>query len=419
MALVLIGSSHQDLPLAELEKLERFAEPIRDALFGSVAKSCGITGGVMISTCNRFELYLEAERFHEAVKQTIALIAEVTGLGLEYCSQVLRVSFESTVVNHLFNLTAGLDSMIVGEAEIAGQVREAFKQAQRRGESTSRIESLFQHALATSKKVKTSTDLGAAGRSIAQVALQLVEQRHWPIAGKRALVLGTGAYARVVVSALQTMGCSEIEVFSSSGRARRFSESHGTTPIDRDGLSEALTNADLVIACSGTGTHLIDADLLKQSRPVHATLPILDLALSSDVADDVHALSTVDLIDLEVIGKNAPGERADAIAAARAIVQEAVLEFEEGLASRSVDPVVASMRAHVGLLIDEETDRVRRRAGEDVATAVAQSLHRVTNALLHTPSIRARELARNGNEDNYRQAVQLLFGIDVDEKQDV
>ena len=419
MALVLIGSSHQYLPLAELERFERFTEPIREALFGRVAKNCGISGGVVVATCNRFELYLEAERFHEAVDQTIALIAEVAGLELEYCSQVLRVSYESTAVQHLFNLTAGLDSMIIGEVEVAGQVREAFKQAQRRGESTSRIEFLFQRALATSKKVKTSTDLGAAGRSIAHVALQIVEQKHWPLNGKRALILGTGAYARVVVAALQSMECSEIEVFSASGRARRFSESHGTIPINREGLSEAISKTDLIIACSGTGTHLIDADLVKQSRSANSVLPIIDLALSSDVASDVHALPEIDVIDLDVIGKNAPSERGDAISAARSIVKQAVSDFELELSSRSADPLVALMRAHVGLLITDETERVRRRSGEDAAIEVSHSLHRVTNALLHTPSIRARELARTGNEDAYRQAIQLLFDIDVDEKQDV
>lgn len=419
MALILIGSSHQDLPLDELEKLERFTDPIREALFSSVAKSCGITGGVVLATCNRFELYLESERFHEAVDQTISLIAEVSGLGREYCNQILRVSFESTVVHHLFNLTSGLDSMIVGEVEIAGQVREAFKQAQRRGESTSRIEILFQRALATSKKVKTSTDLGAAGRSIAHVALQLVEKRHWPLANKRALILGTGAYARVVVAALHSLDCSEIQVFSSNGRAHRFSETHGTVPIARDDLSQALGEVDVVIACSGNGTHLIDADLLNQSRISNITLPILDLALSSDLARDVHDLAYVDVINLDVIGRNAPGEHSEAIAEARGIVQQAVFEFEAEIATRSVEPVVASMRAHVGLLIDEETERVRRKSGEGVASEVAHSLHRVTNALLHTPSIRARELARNGNEEDYRHAIQLLFGIDVDQKQDV
>jgi glutamyl-tRNA reductase len=419
VALVLIGSSHQYLPLAELERFERFTEPIRNALFGRVAKNYGISGGVVVATCNRFELYLEAERFHEAVDQTIALIADVSGLGIEYCSQVLRVSYESTVVQHLFNLTAGLDSMIIGEVEVAGQVREAFKQAQRRGESTSRIEFLFQRALATSKKVKTSTDLGAAGRSIAHVALQIVEQKHWSLNGKRALILGTGAYARVVVGALQSMGCLEIEVYSASGRARRFSDTHGTIAIDSEGLSQSVAKADLVIACSGTGTHLIDARLIQESRTGTSVLPILDLALSSDVAADVHALQEVDVIDLEAIGKNAPSERGDAISAARAIVQQAVSDFESALTSRSTDPLVALMRAHVGLLITDETDRVRRRSGEDAAIEVSHSLHRVTNALLHTPSIRARELALNGNEDAYRRAIQLLFDIDVDEKQDV
>ena len=99
-------------------------------------------------------------------------------------------------------------------------------------------------------------------------------------------------------------------------------------------------------------------------------------------------------------------------------MQQAVFEFETEIATRSVEPVIASMRAHVGLLIDEETERVRRKSGEGVASEVAHSLHRVTNALLHTPSIRARELARNGNEEDYRQAIQLLFGIDLDQKQD-
>jgi len=415
VALVLIGASHQDLPLSELEKLERFTDAIREALFGRVAKSCGISGGVIISTCNRFELYLEAERFHEAVDQTIALIAEVTGFSLEYCSQVLRVSFESTVVQHLFTLTSGLDSMIVGEVEVAGQVREAFKQAQKRGESTSRIEILFQRALATSKKVKTSTDLGTAGRSIAHVGLQLVEKRHWPLADKKALILGTGAYARVIVSALHSMNCSEIEVFSASGRARRFSESHDTRPVSKDGLSAALAEADIVIACSGNGTHMIDADMLKRSRPHGAVLPILDLALASDLDDDVSALSSTDVINLEVIGENAPDEHSESITAARSIVQDAVLEFEAEIATRSVEPVVALMRAHVGVLISEETERVRRRSGDEVAGEVAHALHRVTNALLHTPSIRARELARTGNEEDYRRAIQLLFGINVDE----
>ena len=419
MALVLIGSSHQYLSPAELERFERFTEPIRDALFARVAKNCGISGGVVVATCNRFELYLEVERFHEAVDQTIALIAEVSGLGLEYCSQVLRVSYESAAVQHLFNLTAGLDSMIIGEVEVAGQVREAFKVAQRRGESTSRIESLFQRALATSKRVKTSTDLGAAGRSIAHVALQIVEQKHWPLTGKRALILGTGAYARVVVAALQSMGCLEIEVYSASGRAHRFSDTHGTIPINNEGLKQSVAKVDLIIACSGTGTHLIDARLIQESRSGTSVLPILDLALSSDVAGDVHSLEGVDVINLEIVGKNAPNARGDAISAARAIVQEAVSDFESALASKSTDPLVALMRAHVGLLITEETERVRRRLGEDAAIEVSRSLHRVTNALLHTPSVRAKELARSGDEDAYRRAIQLLFDIDVDVMQDV
>jgi len=419
VTLVLIGGSHLDLSLSNLEILERNVDLIRERLFTAETLQQGINGGVLVATCNRFEAYLDLERFHDAVDCAISIIGEASGINTEECRGILSVSFGASVTEHLFSVAAGLESMIVGEAEIAGQVRTAFKKAQEERTTTSQLELLFQRAAAVSKKVATSTGLGAAGRSIVTVALDLVEQRHGSLVGKRPLLLGTGAYARVVVAALQRYKCGEIGVFSSSGRAETFSQSHGTLTVERIDLEEAIGNSDLIVACSGSKNHLLYSSTFSARTASMPTIPIIDVALTSDLAPDVKELHFTDVIDLEIIRMHAPGEHEEAITLAREIVQQSAEEFEKVQLSRSIDPAITLMRAHVEQLIESEVERVRSRSGSEAAEEVSLSLHRVTNALLHTPSVRARSLTRTENQEEYRRAIQLLFGIDSDATDDV
>ena len=419
VALVLIGASHHNLSLAKLELLERGATLMRTRLFHPSSIEHGIIGGVLISTCNRFEVYFETEKFHDAVDHVIRVIGEISGLNEEEINQALQVSSGMVVVQHLFAVAAGLESMIIGEAEIAGQVRSSYKVAQNEKNTTPQLEQLFQRALANSKVVTNSTGLGAAGRSIVDVGLALVQKRYGEVAGKNAVLLGTGAYARVAVAALQRRGCQNIAVYSSSGRAHQFSQSHNTYAILDKGLSDAIANADLVIACSGNSNPIIDVALIESVRKGREILPIIDVALTSDLMSDVKNLASVDVIDLDVVRDNAPKEHGEEIFLAHDIVQKAVLEFENEQSARSMDPAVAAMRSHVGIFIDLEVRRVRDKFGDDVATQVEQSLHRVTNALLHTPSVRARNLIRSGDQNDYRQALQVLFGIDLETPKDV
>jgi glutamyl-tRNA reductase len=418
VALVLIGGSHHNLSLSELELLEREATHIRERLFSVGPAESGISGGVLVATCNRFEVYFETEIFHSTVNHVLATISEISDLTADQTNQSLQVSAGFSVVEHLFSVAAGLDSMIVGEAEIAGQVRTAFTLAQKENTTSPLLEQLFQRALATSKVVTSSTGLGAAGRSIVDVALTVAEARYGAIAGKSAIVLGTGAYARVAVAALQRRGCNAISIYSASGRARQFSEAHGTLAVGLDGLAAALTNADLVVGCSGNATSVLNAELLRVTRG-DKFLPMIDVALSSDFASDVRGLKTVDVIDLDVVRENAPKEHGEEIEQANDIVQRAVLKFENEQSARTMDPAIAAMRSHVGILIDLEVKRVRDRVGDEVADDVEFSLHRVTNALLHTPSVRARSLVRDDDQKDYRSAIQVLFGIDIETPEDV
>lgn len=418
VALVLIGASHQNLALSELELLEREAGRIRDQLFSAPTSESGITGGVVVATCNRFEVYFETEIFHSTADYVLRTICELTGLDPEQTNRSLQVSAGFVVVEHLFSVAAGLDSMIVGEAEIIGQVRSAFTHAHSAKTTTPVLEQLFQRALATSKVVQSSTGLGAAGRSIVDVALNVVESRYGGIMGKRAIVLGTGAYARVAVAALQRRDCDEISIYSASGRARQFSESHQTVAIGHDGLREALAHTDLVVGCSGNATSILDAEFVRAARG-DKFLPLIDVALASDFSSDVRELDSVDVIDLDVVRKNAPKEHGEEVELANELVQKAVIKFENEQSARTMDPAIAAMRSHVGILIDLEVKRVRDRAGDEVAADVEFSLHRVTNALLHTPSVRARSLVRDGEQKDYRTAIQVLFGIDLETPEDV
>lgn len=321
----------------------------------------------------------------------------------------------SAVVQHLCAVASGLESMVVGEDEIAGQVRACLATSQQERTTTPTLERLLQRALATSKAVTNSTGLGAAGRSIVSVGLDLIEGRHGPLAGSTALVLGTGSYARVVIAALNRRGCTDISVFSSSGRAAQFAATHDVNAVELADLVAAIGHSALVAACSGAPHYLLDEALLAGARNGGLrVLPIIDLALSPDVSPGAKSLPFIDVIDLHVIHEFAPREHSSAILRAQDLVLTAVQQFEQGESGRTADHAVIAMRAHVMAIINEEVERIRHRVDEETAEEVARSLHRVSKALLHLPSVRAQELARTGDFADYRKAVHTLFGIDID-----
>jgi glutamyl-tRNA reductase len=409
MVLVLVGASHHDVTLDELARLSAAAPGLLDRLAGSPS----IRGAVVLATCNRFEVYLDAERFHEGLDATVAAVADGAGLDRDVVADAVGVTVDSAVVQHLFCVSAGLESMVVGEDEIAGQVRQALAAAQAAGTVTPPLQRLFQHALSASRAVSRQTGLGAAGRSVASVGLDVLERRHGPLQGRRVLVLGTGSYARIVVAALRRRGCGQVEVYSTSGRADVFAAGHDALAVPADGLSDALRRADVLAGCSGAPHPLVDAALLTAARAGRALLPVLDLALSPDLTPDAHAHPAVDVVDLAVIHTEVPQEHSASVLEAQDVVLDAVRDYEQAESGRSADRVVVAMRTHVRQIIEQEVETIRRRVDPDTAEQVAQALHRVSQAILHVPTVRAHELARSGDVDAYRDAVHTLFGIEV------
>ncbi len=410
MVLVLVGASHHDASLEEIERLSHAGS----SLAATLTEHDGVHGALVLSTCNRFEVYLDLDRFHEAIELTTREISDKAGVAHAEVVESMRVTMGTSVAQHLFSVASGLESMVVGEDEVAGQVKSALAAAQVAATTSPTLERMMQRALATSKAVTNMTGLGAAGRSIVTVGLDVAEQRHGSLDGRTALVLGTGSYARVVTSALAKRGLAEIFIYSSSGRASKFATSHDITPVSDEQLADVIARVDLVAACSGSPHHIIDGPLIDSRSSSSTVLPVIDLALSPDVAPEVRTRAEVDVIDLEVIRVYAPREHSSAVLEAQEIVRGAVECFERAETGRAADPAVVAMRAYVSSIINEEIERTRARLGDETAEEVARSLHRVSNSLLHTPSVRAQELARTGDIDDYRKAMHTLFGIDFD-----
>ena len=405
MTLVLIGTNYREVPLEDLDRLSQAQEKIEAALSAGSSTS-NIQGAVIISTCNRFELYLDCEDSATSTATAIQIIAEQTGIDLEYCQQIFRSVSESTAAQHLFSVTAGLESMVIGEEEIAGQVKRAFTSAQQNGRASTGLVQVFQKAAEVAKRVTTETGLGSAGRSTITVALDYLETRHGSHLGKTALLIGTGAHARVVVAALKRSGFENILVFSPSGRAEDFALSRGLQSIDRSALDSAIAQADLLVSCSGNA-----GDLLTKERLAKAgQLMVVDVSLSRDVSPEVEELENVDLVNLEVIKRHAPVEHGDAILAAQELVSQGVEALEREKLERNLGPFVAAIRGKIALWIDEEVDRIEKRDGKDAAEAARATLTASTNQMLHEPITKAKNLVATGDEDDYRKALLALFG---------
>lgn len=414
--LVAVRATHEHLDLGVLDALSRDAAALPPRLH---AGSPPIDGAVVLATCNRLEVYLDAERFHESVQIVIDAIAETTGAPADIVAERIEAAVGSDAVAHLYEVIAGLRSVVRGESEITGQVRAAYLAASDRGETTSMLNDLFQMGLRQAKRVASDTRLGASGRTGAGVALDRaldlmrIDYGRTPkdIAATRVLLIGTGAYARVMATELPRRGIRDVYVHSVSGRAATFAGTHAVTAVDPDELPQEVAAADLIIACSGQGEMILRCEDLRarDGRPV----VVLDLALHSDVEDGAREIPGVDIIALTDLAEEQDAIAADDLAAARKILAGGVDAFISKQEIRRLDPAVTALRSTVREALDEELVSVRAELAPEIADEVERRLRRIMGKMLHTPMARAQEVARSGGAEAYMEALHTIFGIDL------
>ncbi|WP_082334692.1 glutamyl-tRNA reductase [Microbacterium aurantiacum] len=400
--LLCFTANHRNADLDLLEKLSVGAPAATRTL---VDDELFVAGAVVLATCNRFEAYLDIDEpltggEAVAVESVVETMADASGIPVERLRESVAVHRGEDAAAHLFAVTSGLESIVVGEDEISGQVRRALDTARVEGTTSRELERLFQKAAHTSRGIRSRTSLGGSHRSLVRFALELASSRIPDWSDVEVLVVGTGRYAATTVTALRARGAVDLRVFSPSGRAAAFAARHGL--VAEPSFAAAAARADVVITCTADAVVHEDA-----FTPGHRVI-VIDLGLPRNVDPAVGAVDGVELLDLETIRLHAPLEEFSAHADARALVGDAAAEFA---ADRAAGPAITKLRGEVLGLVEAEVSRARARgAGPEVEEA----LRHLAGVLLHKPSVRIRELAVEGRLDEAHQALETLHGLAVE-----
>nr|WP_254456089.1 glutamyl-tRNA reductase [Paeniglutamicibacter quisquiliarum] len=416
VVLLSLVASHSDIDLETVAKISADASQVASVVLASASP---VAGAITLATCNRYEIYCEVPQSEDVVaarSEVIAQIAASTGLSQDTISTALVSKTETEVIEHLFSVGAGLDSAVIGEREIAGQVRRALNDAQAAGTATGSLVRLFQAASRTAKDVGSRTSLGSRGLSVVSVALELATDlsRDPDWATKNIVIFGTGAYAGATMSLLRERAAHNVSVFSASGRAEAFVATRGGTALDESTLEAALEQADVIIGCSGSDHRLMAADIAaldRASRPLVA----IDLALTHDFDPELGAVDGVELINLESVRMAAPEEQAQSLRQARSIVLDAAEAFAAEQRERAADAAIVALRKHTQRVLETEVEKVRAQHGcTAAAEEVEFAMRRMMRQLLHVPTVRARELAAAGRAGEYIDALETLYGLEVE-----
>lgn len=408
MPLQLLRATHHELDLSDVGVFN-----CADDLGSQIAGRPDVQGVLVLATCNRFEVYLDAAG-DDAATQALAVVAAATGRSVPEIDGLLQLVRDGEVAHHLLRVAAGLSSAVVGEQEVRGQVRRAVEVARAQATLSPALERLAIAALEAARDVGRRTRLGNAGRSSVAVVLDLAEGLGVCWDRARAVIAGTGSYAGASLAQLRGRGCHAIAVHSASGRADGFAERHHIQALPVGGMGPALVSADVVVACRGTGIHAITEEALApvMARRDGRQLVIIDLALHRDVEDAVSALPGVELITLADVARAVPAAAADEIARGEAIVGEHLSAYQAQVASRALAAEVVAVRRMADEVLQREISRLPAE-GEVTVEQATRALKRLVGSLLHVPTERAHAAGRAGQEDEFRAALHAVLGVEV------
>jgi len=416
MSLLVVGLSHRSAPISLLERVA-LRDDAAGKLLDDVVAVPAIDEAMLLSTCNRVELYAAVDKFHAGVAAISELLARHTTVPFEELSPFVYVHYEERAVQHLFAVAASLDSMLVGEHQILGQVRASFKTAQERGDAGTALHDAVEHALHAAKRVHAETGIDAAGATLIDIGLRVVAPDG--LAGRNALIVGAGAMASVAAATLASSGVADIVVASRTMEsARALAARVEGRALSLDKLEIALRDADVVVSCTGADGIVLSRDVVERAVATRVDRPmfILDVALPRDVDPDTASLSGVTLLDLDqlkpVVEK---ATAADDVREARRIVDEELAGYIASRRASGVAPTVVALRDKAAQLVSAELHRLEHRLPQldDAAREeVAVTVRRVVDKLLHAPTVRVQELAGLAGPQSYPEALRRLFDLD-------
>ena len=430
MTLLVLGISHQSAPIDMLDRMAFGAGEVgtlrRDALSGE-----NIEGLAVLSTCNRLELIADVSAFHGGLADLgNALVSSIDKEWSDIAGH-FYAHYDHQAMEHLLKVACGLDSMAIGEAQILGQLRSAFTDSQSDKALTSELSQALQQALRVGKRAHSETDLGDVARSLFGVGIEASAAHIGSLRAANALVIGAGAMSGLVVSGLHKEGVAHITVLNRTlDKAERLVAEVGgrARELTPRIMAEEIADADLIVSCTGARGVVVSRDDivagLAQNPKGAANKAFIDLALPHDIDPSVREFEHVALFGLGEIRELLRGSdrESDAkvvgtIDEVRTIISAELENIATGNKERSVAPTVTALRSHAKDVLAAETQRLEKKLGDSVDeksfAEIRKSLHRVAEKLIHTPTVKVKELAVTESEVDYAQALMQLFDLPV------
>ena len=421
MSVLVVGMSHRSAPIDVLERASLDTDAAVK-LAHRALETASVTEAAVISTCNRVEVYVEADRFHNALEDVSHLLAEHAGLGREDLVSHAYVHYDDSAVAHLFSVAAGMDSMILGESQILGQVRQALHTGQAESTVGSALNALFQQALRIGKRGHAETGIDRLAPSTVTAGLDAVGDVVLE-PDTRFLVAGAGTMASLAVRTLVERGVEPRRIMVANRTFQRAYElvaTFGVSAVRWEALDVELAAADVVISCTGAAgsvfeTERVAAALARGGRRSEEMV-FVDLALPRDVAPGVGELDGVTVIDLVTLAaRSENAELAGDVDQVRAIVADEVRSFLAAKAQSRVTPTVKALRSMATEVVEAETARLLGRLdglGPEQVEQVRIALKRVADKLIHAPTVRVQQLVDGPAGLTYADALSDLFALD-------
>jgi glutamyl-tRNA reductase len=413
MSILVVGLSYKSAPVSVLESASVSGDDV-PKLLDELRTAPAISEVLLLSTCNRIEVYADVARFHPALAEISSVLARHAGLTVPDLGEHLYVHFAEAAVGHLFSVAAGLDSMVVGESQILGQLRSAYATAVQASTVGSVLHDLAQTSLRVGKRAHTETGIDRAGASVMSVAIGDAVAVLGPLDSRRVVIVGAGSMGALAASTLRRRGILDLAVANRSAeRARRLADSFGGRAVAMDDLPAEIANADLLVSATGAIGLVLPASSIRprDGRP----LVIVDIALPRDVDPAVAARPEVTYLDLDSVRRDGAIVSETEVQAAATIVDAELggyLAIQQQLA---VAPTVTALRSKADQVIDAELVRLDGRMPSlDPTTRaeVAGAVRRAVEKVLHAPTVRVKELATTPDGDKYAAALRELFDLD-------
>ena len=413
MNLLCVGASYRTADVATLEKLA-FTPARLPVILQELVGQPYVGEVVVLSTCNRVEVYAAVTGFHGGLGDICNVLAAHAGIGASELAGHLYVHYDEAAVRHSFRVSAGLDSMVVGEAQILGQLRDAYHAATDADTAGRMLHELMQQALRVGKRAHAETGIDKAGQSVVTAALEVAAADIGDLTGRPALVIGAGAMGALSVATLTRAGVGPLRITNRGAeRAERLAEAYGATAVPYAELDAALAEAEIVVSATAAAAPVLDRAMLTAAAP----LVVLDLAVPRDVAPDATGIDGVTVIDIDGLATSRRALPAAAeTAAVEQIVAAEVEHFLGWLRGADIAPTVAALRTRAEDVVAAELRKLMSRRPEfteEQRGEVSRTLHRVVQQLLHSPTVRVRQLAAEPGGDQYAALLRELFDLDV------